>query len=492
MIDWADFLSCDRGLLIAPAGHGKTTAIADCLLQCPKESCVLVLTHTHAGIASLLNKFRSKNIPSKCYKIETITGFAQRYVLNFYGKSELPNEEDKHYFYKVVTKCISLLEHKVIQSIVMSSYNRVFVDEYQDCTKEQHLMIMSLAKNLPLHLFGDPMQGVFSFDNMQLVDLEKDLKNFRRFNTLNYPWRWDKTNPELGKFILDTRRKLETIEPVDLTNHQVHGLFTKIYTTDEEGYRFLVSQIRQTNSDSMLIICPSYRENGKYGNVRLRGDLNDRIKLKQRIDFTHTFTIIDAIDSANYYTYARKIDEFIAKSKDKRIKRISWLYDILIGLHLSKTEINKWIHREGDRFIKRKKEYACHYSKLTELFDIYKSAPSTKTLKPLIIYIHGLSGVKCYHGEFYRTILHCMDSAILNNSSVYDSMKSTKDKLRHQGRKIKGKCIGTTLLTKGLEFDTVVIWEAHKFEDAKNFYVAISRACSKLIILSMEPQIRFN
>ena len=32
-IDWTSFLNCERGLLIAPAGHGKTTAIADCLLQ---------------------------------------------------------------------------------------------------------------------------------------------------------------------------------------------------------------------------------------------------------------------------------------------------------------------------------------------------------------------------------------------------------------------------------------------------------------------------
>lgn len=36
MIDWREFIKCKRGLLIAPAGHGKTTAIADCLLQCPE------------------------------------------------------------------------------------------------------------------------------------------------------------------------------------------------------------------------------------------------------------------------------------------------------------------------------------------------------------------------------------------------------------------------------------------------------------------------
>lgn len=83
MIEWKEFIKCNRGLLIAPAGHGKTTAIADCLLQCPESSCQLVLTHTHAGIASLRSKFHKKNVPSSRYHLETITGFAQRYVLNY-------------------------------------------------------------------------------------------------------------------------------------------------------------------------------------------------------------------------------------------------------------------------------------------------------------------------------------------------------------------------------------------------------------------------
>ena len=63
VIDWTEFLACDRGLLIAPAGHGKTTAIADCLNLCPDDSCQLVLTHTHAGIASLKKKFKEKKVP---------------------------------------------------------------------------------------------------------------------------------------------------------------------------------------------------------------------------------------------------------------------------------------------------------------------------------------------------------------------------------------------------------------------------------------------
>lgn len=67
-----------------------------------------------------------------------------------------------------------------------------------------------------------------------------------------------------------------------------------------------------------------------------------------------------------------------------------------------------------------------------------------------------------------------------------------KNRIRQIGKKIEGKCLGTTLLTKGLEFDTVVIVDAHLFSDKRNFYVAISRACKNVIILTENTRIDFK
>ena len=75
---------------------------------------------------------------------------------------------------------------------------------------------------------------------------------------------------------------------------------------------------------------------------------------------------------------------------------------------------------------------------------------------------------------------------------MFEAMKMLQNTVRHQGSSIDGKCFGTTLLTKGLEFDTVVVYDANKFEDAKNFYVAISRACKKLIIITESLSLNFN
>ena len=181
-IDWTSYLECYRGLLIAPAGHGKTTAIADCIMQCPDDSCHLILTHTHAGIASLRVKLNKKKVPKNKCQIDTITSFAQRYVLSFEGNENLPKTEEKSYFSTVVQHCTKLLNSAAIQLVIKATYNGIFVDEYQDCTVEQHEMILSLAKNLPLHVLGDPLQGIFSFEKTPLVNFERELSDFQVYD----------------------------------------------------------------------------------------------------------------------------------------------------------------------------------------------------------------------------------------------------------------------------------------------------------------------
>ena len=58
-----NFLSEKASVLIAPAGHGKTHFITECLSQASDEKPFLILTHTHAGIDSLKNKFQNNKIP---------------------------------------------------------------------------------------------------------------------------------------------------------------------------------------------------------------------------------------------------------------------------------------------------------------------------------------------------------------------------------------------------------------------------------------------
>ncbi|MCD8293630.1 MAG: UvrD-helicase domain-containing protein [Clostridia bacterium] len=494
MTDWSDFINCPRGLLIAPAGHGKTTAIADCLLQCPENSCQLVLTHTNAGLASLRTKFCDKNVPGNRYQLETITGFAQRYVLNYLGPKALPEEDDPNYFDIAIDKCRQVVESSAVQKIIQTCYDGVFVDEYQDCTVDQHAMIMELARNLPLHLLGDPMQAIFSFESTPLVDFAKDLPLFKIFRSLPYPWRWDSGNPALGQEILRIRTDLEKERPVRLMDNYMARLrVLDRFPDDESKYRYIGNYLLNHDCNSLLILCPSYKETDWHGHTRLRGDLNDRIRLKQRIDYNNTLTVVDAIDSAEYYNCAKGIDRFVNACREgKMMKRVTSLYDVLENLHLGKTELNKWINREDNSFKHRQGENAPLSSELISLFEAFETDKSLASLKKVIDRIVSLPGIKVYHQTVCDTISKAFDTAITDRISMFEAMKQVKDRIRHQGRKIEGRCIGTTLLTKGLEFDTVIILDAHRFEDAKNFYVAISRACKELIIITDKTTLEFK
>ena len=86
-----------------------------------------------------------------------------------------------------------------------------------------------------------------------------------------------------------------------------------------------------------------------------------------------------------------------------------------------------------------------------------------------------------------RDILSALRNAHSNKISTYEAMKRNRDIIRREGRNIIGKCIGTTLLTKGLEFDSVIVLNAHKFNNPKHLYVALTRACKRLTIISENP-----
>ncbi len=210
-MNYVAFISSSKSLLVAPAGYGKTYSIAECLRHTPDNQKQLILTHTHAGVASIKEKVSDRGVESSKYHIETITGFAQKYVLAFCDSAEIPPQEEKGYFDTIIENAIGLFSLDSVKRIVMCTYDGLFVDEYQDCTKKQHQIIKFLSEVLPTRLIGDGMQGIFDF-NDTLVDLENDLEDFSYRATLDIPWRWRKegNNEALGDSIKEIRAILES------------------------------------------------------------------------------------------------------------------------------------------------------------------------------------------------------------------------------------------------------------------------------------------
>ncbi len=129
------FLSADKSMIVAPAGHGKTHTIVDCLEHYQyKDKKILILTHTHAGISSIKTKIVERNILPKIYEINTICSFTLNLALTHVPESFLPDDSDMNKKYqKAQVFALQLLAAKPIKSVLRAKYEHIIVDEYQDC-----------------------------------------------------------------------------------------------------------------------------------------------------------------------------------------------------------------------------------------------------------------------------------------------------------------------------------------------------------------------
>lgn len=462
-MDYAKFISKSKSMIVAPAGYGKTHAIALCLSH--TEGKQLILTHTHAGVASLKEKIMQQDINNKDYRVETITGFAQKYVNAFYCGNDIPEQEDNTYFPFILEQAKNILKINPIKDVIKASYNGLFVDEYQDCTVCQHNFIRTLGEILPIHILGDPLQGIFDFHGETLVDFEKELNDFKRLPDLTEPWRWKKNNPGLGECLKHIRTLLEEKRNIDLN---LFNSYIEIVIVSENDKYILGTDYNKKiwnllQDDNILIIHPeSPNKNARKKFVSL---------------FKNKYFLVEAIDDKDFYKFSKEID----KMNSSNFCKI--MYSLFLKLFNGKTSIEKWFNESG---VKKKrsesdKNLACP---IDEDIKKIKGKFSLSLILEILKKTKKLPGIKCYSKELFYNLCKALGQAEYKGILVYEAMKEIRNVKRRIGRKISGRCIGTTLLTKGLEFDTVAVLDANKFKCPKNFYVAITRASKKLIIFT--------
>jgi superfamily I DNA/RNA helicase len=126
------------------------------------------------------------------------------------------------------------------------------------------------------------------------------------------------------------------------------------------------------------------------------------------------------------------------------------------------------------------------------IIEDYETNPSFTKLRKAMLEIPKLPMLKCYRQEIFSCLCKSLLYADIEKTTVLNAMIETRNTIRRYGKKTNIKCIGTTLLTKGLEFDTVIILNAHQFDCPKHLYVALTRACKKLVIFSNNKVLRPN
>lgn len=176
-----DLLSIGIGSVSAPAGCGKTHLIVDAIRRHSGPRPILVLTHTNAGVAALRGRLEQARIAREKYRVYTIDGWVMRLIAMFPNNAGhdpavldlgMPNRD-----YPAIRHAAdTLLSAGHLDDVIASSYERLIVDEYQDCLVVQHRLIEHLARVLPAVVLGDPLQAIFGFANNRLVDWADDVE----------------------------------------------------------------------------------------------------------------------------------------------------------------------------------------------------------------------------------------------------------------------------------------------------------------------------
>ncbi len=137
MPEATELLAIGNGAIVAPAGHGKTEIIANVAALGRRA---LILTHTHAGVHAIRTRMKRLGVPGNAVSVDTIAGWSMRYAHAFPGIAKPPadmpgNGAEWEQLYVGAAAALSV---SAVREVVAASYDRILIDEYQDCGGSQH------------------------------------------------------------------------------------------------------------------------------------------------------------------------------------------------------------------------------------------------------------------------------------------------------------------------------------------------------------------
>jgi DNA helicase-2/ATP-dependent DNA helicase PcrA len=476
--------------IIAPAGHGKTEQIADLVIEAADEKKILVLTHTNAGISSLMKRFKKKKIKSDKYDIKTIDSLALTYSMAYPGTSEVKKVPTSSMEYEICRKgAIKVFSMSFLKSFVKERYSLLIVDEYQDCSKSQHEFIMKIAENIHCIVLGDPLQGIFSFGSCDIVNWNNIRMDFEVHpKKLLIPHRWNNGAEELGKWIKETREKIINGEEILFNNPHI-----KVIKEENQNTKIkLIFKILDDYEEVLIII----KDESLGGSLKksIAEKFKGRLQIIDSLEFKPLFEFLKGLYSNDKMEVFNSIIKFCKICMTRTSH-----FDSLITRKVKKIwEDSKLISElRGERIRTRGDSEEVRGKQVNELYLIFLDVlekTGVERAKLAILLMEKIQRIlKEYSpqdkGYIYRR--DTWDSA-KNSLNSYVTQNGKLDlveygrKMRH-GKSFVGKgfskVIGTTLLTKGLEFEHVIIDSPENME-AKHLYVALSRARKKITILS--------
>jgi hypothetical protein len=460
MLSATEIAGLGNAAVVAPAGHGKTEVIANVAALGRRA---LILTHTHAGVHAIRTRLKRSGIPHRAVAIDTIAGWCMRYTNAFPGVAKpcagMPASNAE--WTQLYRGAIVALGVSAIKEVLLASYDRILIDEYQDCNRIQHELAVALSNIIPTVVFGDPMQGIFEFAGATLSWENEIHRNFPLAGTLEIPHRWAGKNPELGAWIARTRLKLMAGDPIDLADGPVN--YRQSGDAFDMGAFFDGIDERQ----------------GTHAAIHCNKTVCYRLAQATR----GGFQAIEEMGAGRLQMFAAAWDA--SSAYHERFTAIDSLMDDCFYFkqlaHGEAADPHDAAMHEEMRAVSDGLGGVSSVSIARRLFFMAKERPSWRL--------------------FRREIWRDGDRAVAELesgrvSTMVEAVASVRHRVASAGRNMPNRTVSTPLLLKGLEFDHVLVPNAphflgERYANAKLFYVAISRATQTLTISSPQPILIF-
>lgn len=459
-----DLLGIERGTVTAPAGCGKTHLIADALARHDGPKPILVLTHTNAGVAALRSKLERASVAAGRYRLATIDGWAIRLVKTFPGRSginpavlELRNRGADYPAIRDAAR--RLLEGGHINDVLASTYDRLIVDEYQDCSVRQHAIVYYAARALRTCVLGDPMQAIFGFGADQLADWDGQVcQHFPVVGQLQIPQRWTRAGEEaFGRWLLQTREHLAQGGTLDLAAVPPNVSWVRLGGDARDHELRLGAGRTVAGVDEKVLIIADTRPAAQRDFAKhIPGAVTvENVDLTDLIDFSDRFDINSALALRHLVEFAGSVMTNVGAA------------DMLTRVDSLRGGRARREASDAENAAIRFAENPC-YSGAAEVLDA----------------IAAQGGVRAHRPSILRGA-HSMLKSCSTTPERTPSEAATivREQSRLIGRPLAKRTVGSTLLLKGLEAEVCVILNP-ELMDRKHLYVAMTRGSKRLVICS--------
>lgn len=447
------------GYVESPAGCGKTEAIVRAVGNYCSER-QLILTHTHAGVDALRERFRRNQVPPSLYHVDTIAGWAWSWVRKYPVNANYQGEIDIPVWNNIYPAMTSLIEKDFVKKVILNSYTGVIVDEYQDCTQLMHRMLLQLKNILPCRILGDPLQGIFGFNQDPMVswsDVERDFSN--NLGSLNIPHRWVKVeNRELGQWLLDQRPFFSRNQEPDFGRSPVER--RDISQAHLNGQLIALTRQRQGS------VCVIGAKHGNWNPAILTTLVNHNYRVLEPNELTSLQEIVVELSDGTTDQKADAALKFLCKAYSGFNSEKSFIERILKG--------RKQNPRRPDR------QAMCQKN---------PNGISSPLLFDLLAFLEDEVQCSCKLRESVSALRCILEKNIETGAELKTLYAEEIAKRKYQSRSRMFRCFGSTLLLKGLEFDHAIILRGRDWQlswgNHKDLYVALTRGAKSVTLLDV-------